>query len=206
VRTSGVTDAYPARGRFTRGRLLRTALGGGAAAAGGAALGRWSDGASLAAPSQATDEKILRLFLTLERAQEAFYRAALRSGRLQGDLHRYASTVAGQEARHVAFLTERVGAGGLPQARTDYGKSFTSPDRFRNAAIELEEATIAAYIGQGANLRRETLKAVATLVSVEARQVAWIRDLAGTTPAPRAADPARAPQAVLADLRSKGLL
>jgi rubrerythrin len=206
VRTSGVTDAYPARGGFTRGRLLRAALGGGAAAAGGAALGRWSNGASLAAPSQADDEKILRLFLTLERAQEAFYRAALRSGRLHGDLRRYATTVAGQEARHVAFLTERAGGGALPQVRTDFGKAFASPDRFRNAAIELEEATIAAYVGQGANLRRETLKAVATLVSVEARQVAWIRDLAGATPAPRAADPARAPQAVLADLRSKGLL
>jgi Ferritin-like domain len=206
VRTLRVTDAYPARGRFTRGRLLRTALGGGAAAAGGAALGRWSNGASLAAPSQADDEKILRLFLTLERAQEAFYRAALRSGKLHGDLHDYATTVAGQEARHVAFLTERVSGGALPQVRTDFGTAFASPARFRTAAIELEEATIAAYIGQGANLRRETLKAVATLVSVEARQVAWIRDLAGTTPAPRAADPSRAPQAVLADLRAKGLL
>jgi len=206
VRTSGVTDAYPARGRFTRGRLLRTAIGGGAAAAGGAALGRWSNGASLAAPSQADDEKILRLFLTLERAQEAFYRAALRSGRLRGDLHDYATTVAGQEARHVAFLTERVSGEALPHVRTNFGNAFASPDRFRNAAIELEEATIAAYIGQGANLRRETLAAVATLVSVEARQVAWIRDLAGTVPAPRAADPARAPQAVLADLRAKELL
>lgn len=206
MRTSGVTDAYPARGRFTRGRLLRAALGGGAAAAGGGALGRLSNGASLASPSQATDEKILRLFLTLERAQEAFYRAALRSGKLQGDLRRYATTVVGQEARHVAFLTERVGGAGLPQLRTDFGKAFASPDGFRNAAIELEEATIAAYIGQGANLRRDTLAAVATLVSVEARQVAWIRDLADATPAPRAADPARAPQDVLADLRSKGLL
>jgi hypothetical protein len=201
-----VTGAYPAHARLTRGRLLRTALGAGAAAAGGAALGRLSDGASLAAPSQATDEKILGVFLTLERAQEAFYRAALRSGRLSGDLHRYAATVADQEARHVAFLTERAGGGALPPVRTSFGTAFASPARFRAAAIELEEATIAAYIGQGANLRRATLRAVATLVSVEARQAAWIRDLDGTIPAPRAADPARPPQAVLSDLRSKGLL
>jgi hypothetical protein len=47
---------------------------------------------------------------------------------------------------------------------------------------------------------------VATLVSVEARQAAWLRDLAGVSPAPRAADPARPAQAVLADLRRRGWL
>jgi hypothetical protein len=195
-----------ASGRWTRGRLLRAALGGGAVAAGGAAIGRLADGASLAAPSQATDEQILRVFLTLERAQEAFYRAALRSGKLSGDLHTFAATVLRQESAHVAFLAERAGGGSLPPLRTDFGSALSSPERFQEAAIELEEATIAAYIGQGANLRRSTLKAVATLVSVEARQVAWIRDLARAIPAPRAADPARTPQGVLADLHRKGLL
>jgi hypothetical protein len=206
VVTPDSIDAYPARGRLTRGRLLRSALGGGAAVAGGVALGRWSDGASQAAPSRATEQKVLRLFLTLERAQEAFYRAALRSGRLHGDLHRYVTTVVGQETHHVALLAKHAGGETLPEMRKDFGKTFSSADKFRVAAIVLEEAAIAAYIGQGANLRRETLKAVAPLVSVEARQVAWIRDLHGANPAPRAADPARAPKAVLADLHAKGLL
>jgi Ferritin-like domain len=192
---------------WTRGRLLRTAFGGGAVAAGGAALGRWgSGGAPLAAPSKATDTKILGVFLALERAQEAFYRAALSGGRLTADLHAFASAAARQEAHHVTFLAARIGDDSDPQPRADFGDLLTSPHAFRNAAIELEEATIAAYIGQGANLRRETLRSVATLVSVEARQVAWIRDLAGVSPAPRAADPSRPPQDVLTDLRKKGFL
>jgi hypothetical protein len=203
----GAETAPPTRG-WTRGRLLRAALGGGAAVAGGAAIGRWGPGgASLAAPSSDLDAKILRVFLELERAQEAFYRAALRSGRLSGDLQTFASTVAGQEAKHVAFLSERVGGStAASQKSADFSRFLKSPQSFRDAAIELEEATIAAYIGQGANLTRDALRSVATLVSVEARQVAWIRDLGGVSPAPRAADPPRAPQDVVTDLRQKGFL
>ena len=44
------------------------------------------------------------------------------------------------------------------------------------------------------------------MVSVEARQVAWLRDLAGVSPAPRAADPARSVQDVVAELRQKGVI
>lgn len=213
--TSDVTQPYPppgapepgVSGGWTRGRLLRTALGGGAVAAGGAALGRWgAGGAPFAAPSKATDAKILGVFLALERAQEAFYRAALRNGRLTGPLHAFATSTAGQEARHVAFLAQRVGDDSQPKPNSNFGEMLSSPHAFQNAAIELEEATIAAYIGQGANLRRDTLRSMATLVSVEARQVAWIRALAGVLPAPRAADPSRAPQEVLTDLRKKGFL
>jgi hypothetical protein len=48
--------------------------------------------------------------------------------------------------------------------------------------------------------------AIAPLVSVEARQVAWIRDLDGVSPAPNAADPGRRGGAVLSDLRARGLI
>jgi hypothetical protein len=48
--------------------------------------------------------------------------------------------------------------------------------------------------------------AISPLVSVEARQVAWVRDIAGVLPAPQAADPARKPDDVLADLRKRGLI
>jgi hypothetical protein len=46
----------------------------------------------------------------------------------------------------------------------------------------------------------------AGIVAVEARHAAWIRDLAGALPAPRPADPARSPDDVLSDLRTKGYL
>jgi len=190
--------------RLTRGGLLRAAFAGGAVAAGGLAMA--GDGTPLAAQSGGADADILNLFLTLERAQAGFYRAALQTDRLDGGLLKFATTVGAQEREHVAFLERRLGNQAEQPPRSDFGHLLATPRDFRDAAIELEEAAIAAYIGQAANLRRETLASVATLVSVEARQVAWVRDLAGTSPAPRAADPARPADEILADLRDRGFI
>lgn len=200
--------AGPAEQGTTRGELLRR----GALAAGalGGATAAWhavaEDDAPLAAPSEDMDAKILNLFLLLEGVQEAFYREAVRAGTLDGDLLTFARAVGPEERDHVRFLERRLGARARRRPDTDLAELLSSPERFRDAAVELEEAAIAAYIGQGANLRRDTLRAVATLVSVEARQAAWIRDLARVNPAPRAADPAREPEDVVAQLRRTGFL
>jgi hypothetical protein len=199
------TDRAAGR-RWTRGRLMRGALGGAAVLAGGVVVGTRSGGTSLAAPSKHMDVEILGLLLLLERVQEAFYAAALERAALRGELLRYATTVARQESEHVALLGRQLGGRTPAPPRTDFGASLTDPDRFRDTAIELEEATLAAYIGQGANLTRGAVAAVAGLVSVEARQVAWVRDLAGVSPAPRAADPARDAEAVLSDMRERGFV
>ena len=190
--------------RWTRGTLLRAAIAGGAVAAGGAVMAR--DSAPLAAQDEGADADILNLFLTLEHVQADFYRAAIRTDRLTDELLRFATTVGAQEREHVAFLERHLGdrAGRPPQSSFDH--LLATPESFRDAAIELEEAAIAAYIGQAANLARPTLASVATLVSVEARQVAWVRDLAHTSPAPRAADPARPAEEILADLRRRGFI
>ena len=191
-------------GGRTRAGLFRLAAAGGAAVAGGAAIAAGKrDGTSLAAPSADTDAKILNFFLLLEYLQEAFYREALRSSRLTGSLSEFARTVGGQEREHVAFLTKRLGGRARARPRTSFGNLVSTPERFRAAAIDLEETTIGAYIGQSANLTRGAVGAVGTLLSVEARQVAWVLDLAGEDPAPRAADPARKPDDVLAHLRER---
>ena len=198
-RTQPVRD-----GGRTRAGLFRLAAAGGAAVVGGAAIGaRKTDGTSLAAPSADTDAKILNFFLLLEYLQEAFYREALRSSRLSGDLTEFARTVGRQESEHVAFLIKRLGGRARARPRSNFGDVLSTPERFRAAAIDLEETTIAAYIGQSANLTRGAVGAVGTLLSVEARQVAWVLDLAGEDPAPRAADPARKPADVLAHLRER---
>jgi hypothetical protein len=197
----------PRRVGCTRAGLIRAAIAGGAVAAGGAVMAaRGDNDTSLAAPSKTRDADILNLFLLLEYVQDAFYRAALQSDRLDDGLLTFAKTVGAQEGQHVAFLKRSLGgrAGRPPQS--DFGDMLVSDGRFLDAAVELEEAAIAAYIGQAANLRRTTLASVATLVSVEARQAAWIRDLAATSPAPRAADPARTPEAILAGLRERGFI
>jgi hypothetical protein len=194
-------------GRWTRAGLLRAAVGGGAAVAGGAAIGALPGrGTSLAAPSADTDTEILRLFLLLERLQEDLYRGAVDAGLLDGDLRAFAETVLGQEQAHAAFLVERLAERAGDRPRSDFGAALRSPESFRSAAIDLEEAAVAAYVGQGANLTAGVIAKVAALVSVEARQAAWIRDLAGKNAAPNVADPARKPAQVLNDLRDKGWL
>jgi len=191
---------------WTRARLLRAAIGGGAMVAGGAAIAARTDGDSLAAQSKDADAEILNFFLLLEVVQEGFYREAVRTGRLNGDLLTFAQTVGEQESEHVAFLAERLGGRADARPTLNFEDALSTPDRFRETAIELEEAALAGYVGQGANLTRDMVRPVATLVSVEARQAAWVRDLAGVSPAPRAADPARKADRVVADLRERGFV
>ena len=192
--------------RYTRARLLRTALGGGAVAAGGAAIGHWNGATSTAAPSADAVSEVLNLFLTLEYVQERFYAEAVEAGDLTEELLSFAQAAGKQERDHVAFLTERLGSRARARPRTDFGDLVSTPERFQDTAAELEEQTIAVYVGQAANLPRDAVAGIATLVSVEARQAAWIRDVAGLPPAPRAADPARKPGDVLSDLRERGFL
>lgn len=190
---------------WTRGRLLRTLIGGGAILAGGAAVGTRTDsGTSLAAQPDDADAKILNFFLLLEYVQEGLYREAVETGRLTGDLLEYATTVGEQESEHVAFLTDRLGSRARARPTLSFRDRLATPEQFRDTAIELEEAALAGYIGQGANLTRDTITSVATLVSVEARQAAWVRDLAGVSPAPHAADPARKADSVVEDIRKWG--
>jgi hypothetical protein len=192
---------------LTRSRLLRASVAGLAALGGGAALGAArDDGSSLAAPSAAGDARILGLFLVLEQAQEAFYRRAIERGGLDGELLRFAETVADQEAAHVAMLARRLGRAPKRFTPPDPAAPVDTPEAFRTSAIALEELVVATYIGQSANLTRPAIAPIAQLTSVEARQVAWIRDLAGVSPAPRAADPGRPAAAVVAELRRRRYL
>jgi Ferritin-like domain len=191
---------------WTRRRLLRAAAAGGAIAGGGAALTAGGGNTLLAAPSADTDARILNFFLLLEYLQETLYREGLNHGALTDELAAYARTVGPQETEHAAYLVKRLGARARPRPKADFGAALSSSERFQAAAIDLEETAIAAYIGQSANLTPGAVATVGTLLSVEARQVAWLRSLAGAPPAPRAADPARKPSDVLAHLRSQGLV
>ena len=203
---NGGGEAAPGGG-WTRARALRAATAGGLLVAGGSALGAAGGlRTTAAAPSQRQDAEILNVFLLLERVQEAFYTDAVGRGRLRGELLEFAQTAGAQETEHVAFLVERLRGAADPAPRTDFGDVADGDESFRSVAIELEEATIGAYIAQGANLTREEVGRIAGLVSVEARQAAWIRDLAGESPAPHAADPPGDPADAVARLRDRGFL
>ena len=70
----------------------------------------------------------------------------------------------------------------------------------------LENIGVAAYNGQVANLTKTAMARAVELVSVEGRHAAWISDLGGRPPAPRAADPGADASSVLAALRGTGFV
>ena len=192
--------------RLTRGQLLEAGLAGAATGGAVALVGRHGQDAAASQPSPGTDAEIFQAFLALEYAQQRYYDAALRAGGLRGELKTLARTFAAQEAQHVAVLQRLLGSRAKRPGSADVADASKSPEAFRDRAIELEEAVIAAYIGQAANLTHKGIIAITPMVSVEARQVAWLRDLAGVTAAPRAADKARPVQDVVAQLRKEGLI
>jgi len=192
--------------RMTRGGMVRLAAVAGAALTGGAMLPRGDGAVSEAAPSRAQDARLLNVFLLLERLQQRFYAGALERGTLHGGLLAFAGAAERQEAAHVRLLTALVDGDDDPAPDADLAAATSSPEQFGHAAIALEEAALAAYIAHGAALTREAIAAVVPIVSVEARQAAWIRDLAGAHPAPRAADPPRDARDVLDGLQAQGLL
>jgi hypothetical protein len=193
--------------RCTRGGLLRGAAGAGAALAGGTLVARTAGGtSSLAAPSAEGDERLLNFFLLLERVHAGFYAAAVERAAIGSDLMSFAMAAQRQESDHVALLRDRLGDRADAPPATEFGDAVTDSGQFSAAAIRLEEATLGAYIGHGADLTRDAVAAIVPIVSVEARQAAWIRDLAKEHPAPRAADPPRKPDEVMGTLRDMGFV
>jgi rubrerythrin len=157
-------------------------------------------------PSPAQDRRILNFALLLEYVQAAFYREALSRGLLRGELREFAQTVAANEEEHIALLRRALG----PRARTQptfrFDDALQSSDAFVRSAMILEDAGVAAYNGQAANLTKEALLPALRMVSVEGRHAAWIRDIAGEDPAPFAADTGLTATAVTSTLRQAGLL
>jgi rubrerythrin len=141
-------------------------------------------------PSREQDRRILEWLLQVEYVQSAFYTAADREGALEGEERELAVRVGRQERAHVEALRRELGSGAPEEPEFDFGDATSDPDRFVKAAVELEEIAVSAFNGQIPNLTRPRVMTAMKIVSVEARHVGWVRDLAGRNPAPRPADPA----------------
>jgi hypothetical protein len=144
---------------------------------------------ALGSGSRAGDVEILNFALQLEEMKAALYTQALLHANLTGQLAQYARVVARHEREHVAFLRKTLGAAARPAPAFDFGAAATDADRFGPAARMLEDLAVAAFDGQAAGLTKPSLAAVATIVSVEARHAAWIRDILGELPAPAPSNP-----------------
>jgi rubrerythrin len=191
---------------WTRRALVgRGMVAGGALAAGSAVLG-WRATTAAPAPSRALDQKIFNFALLLEYLQAAFYTEAVDAGVLRGEVREFAEIVGGHEREHVDFLEQALGRRARKKPAFEFGSATQDQQKFLDNAVLLENTGVAAYNGQAANLTKKSLAAAAEIVSVEGRHAAWISDLAGRNPAPRAADPGATADEVAATLRGTGFI
>jgi rubrerythrin len=161
---------------------------------------------ALGSGSKAGDVEILNFALQLEEMKAALYTQALLHGNLTGDLAQYARVVGRHEREHVAFLRRTLGSAAQAAPAFDFGAAVTDANAFGPAARMLEDLAVAAFDGQAAGLTKPSLAAVATIVSVEARHAAWIRDLMGELPAPAPANPTVTSAQAMATIRRTGFV
>jgi rubrerythrin len=158
------------------------------------------------APSPALDRRILTFLLRLEYLQEAFYAEAAERGRLRGELRQFAEVAGADERAHMALLRRALGRRAPAKPRFEFGRATTDARTFRSKALTLEELVTSAYIGQGANLSTRLVTRAGRIASVEARHAAWLSDIAGKHPAPRAADHGVSERRVRTTLRRLGFV
>ena len=175
----------------SRATFLRRALVGGAALL-----------AASATPAEAAidrrDAAILNYALTLEYLQEVFYGEVERIGALTGGLAEQARVVGAHERAHVKAIRAVLGDRAVKRPRFDFRGATESADPFRRTAVAFEDLAVAAYKGQAPLIQRRAFLVPALAIhTVEARHAAWIRRLAGITPAADAFDQPRTKKSTL---------
>jgi hypothetical protein len=146
------------------------------AAVPGSALASTRPRATLAA----SDVAILNYALTLEYLESAFYAEALSQGALTGKLLAFAKVVAAHEATHVTTLKGVLGSKAVAKPTFDFKGTTTKATTFAATSLALETTGVAAYLGQGANVKSNAVLGDAVaILAVESRHMAWIADIIG---------------------------
>lgn len=207
---------------FDRSTFLRTgALAGAGLVAGASIFGLPSiaEAKISSKRSLANDIRILNYALTLEYLEAAFYEAAVDANDFASpELKQFAQVVAVHEAEHVAFLRKGLGKKAVKAPKLDMTAvaGAISKASFGPTAVALEDTGVAAYAGQGPNIKtRGYVQAALSIHSVEARHAAWIRCILGggavgaspkSYPAPATFDKPRSESRTLKIVVGTGLL
>ena len=197
----------------TRAAFLKKAgIGLGAVAGGSALLGAMPSLASAAA-IPASDVDILNFALTLEYLEAAFYTEAISNGKVfNGETQNFARIVAAHERAHVKFLKGALGAKAVASPKFDFKDTTSDQTKFEATSTVLEDTGVQAYLGQVGNIKSKTILAAAgSILPVEARHAAWIRDIRlmktqGTSPAPAAFQGAKTKAQILAAVKATGFI
>jgi hypothetical protein len=197
---------------FTRATFLKKAgLGAGAVVGGGALLGAIPT-AAMAGSVPASDVAILNFALTLEYLESAFYTEAVAKGSFNGDTNTFARIVSAHELAHVKFLQGALGKAAVAKPTFDFKDTTTDQTKFEATATVLEDTGVQAYLGQVGNIKSKAiLKAAGSILPVEARHAAWIREIRlaktqGTIPAPSAFQGSKTKAQILAAVKGTGFI
>ncbi|MEA2248713.1 MAG: hypothetical protein QOH46_3242 [Solirubrobacteraceae bacterium] len=194
-RDGAVAEAAEAVAGHNRADFLRRAglaAGGGLLATGliGGFAGRAAAAAPAAVPDQApaSDVAILKYALTLEYLEAAFYKEAVDSGKLHGEVRAFARKVARDEATHVAALRKALGSAAQASPKFDFHGTTRSRTKFLQTSYALENTGVSAYLGQAANIKTPSiLLTAASIVTVEARHSGAVGQLLGRNISPTGA-------------------
>jgi hypothetical protein len=157
----------------------------------GLALGAGFSGLSVArAFADVRDDlALLNFLLGVEYVQAALYRDALKDvPGMSNGVARLARELRDHEIAHVDALRATISdAGGRPANRpsTTFGGELRTEARFLKVANTLEDTAVSAYNGTAPQFEsKELVAAAASIVQVEARHSALIREARGKPPAP----------------------
>ncbi len=159
----------------------------------------------------ASDVTILNFALTLEYLESTFYERAVASGKLSGEVATFAQVVAGHESQHVAALKAALGSKAKAKPSFDFKGTTSNQKKFAGTAQVLEDTGVSAYQGQATNIKTPAvLMAAGSILPVEARHAAWIRDINGRggnpSPAPDAFSPAKSMSEILSAVKATGFI
>ena len=202
-----IQETAEAAGLDSRADFLRKGLkvGGGLLAAG--AFGGAVMPALAGAATPKGDVAILNYALTLEYLEAEFYKQGA-AARFGGATGRLAAVVAQHEAAHVSFLKKALGSAAVKKPRFAFGKATTDKATFEQTAYVLENAGVAAYLGQAGRIKTPSiLLAAATIVTVEARHAGAIAQIVAKKVSPDGSfDVGQSKAAILAAVDKTGFI
>jgi rubrerythrin len=183
--------------------ILRGALAVGAAY-GGAAAGPYV--AQALAQENTSDIAALNFALGLENLEAAFYAAALKTGKLSGEVKALATEFGKHETTHVDTITQLIQQlGGKPAAPPATKVTVANQQDFLKAAVALEDLGVGAYNGALPVIQTsDIVSAAGSIVQTEARHAAALRFRAGLDPAPAPFDRALTTAQVQAAVKKLG--
>lgn len=207
-RDGAVREAAEAVAGDTRAQFLRK---GGILAGVGLGAAALPTGFARAQNTPASDVEILQYALTLEYLEAAFYDEAIRNGRLNGVVARFADVVGAHENAHVEALRAALGSAADPAPTFDFKGTTNREATFTRTAQTLEDTGVSAYQGQADRIKStEVLASAGAILAVEARHAAWIRDIIGAgqspVPAPSAFNEALSMEQVLDAVEQTGFI